>query len=158
MFRQLWTSFCHALDGLKYCLRNERNFRVHIIAAITVIGLALLLDFVVWEWLVLLFTITFVWVCEMLNTALETTLNLITKEVHPMIKIAKDVCAGAVLVSAFGSVIVAFLIFFSKERCLKYLEMIRNNPKGLALFLLISFGFAFLSYFFIRGEKKNAEE
>ena len=49
MFRQLWTSFCHAFDGLKYCLRNERNFRVHIIAAITVIGLALLLDFVAWE-------------------------------------------------------------------------------------------------------------
>lgn len=158
MFRQLWRSFCHAFDGFRYCLQNERNFRVHMIAAITVMGLSLLLDFSVWERLALLFTITFVWVCEMLNTALEATLDLITKETNPLIKVAKDVSAGAVLVSALGSVIVALLLFFSKERCVVYLEMIRNNPKGVFLFLLISFGFAFLSYFFIRGEKKNAEE
>lgn len=158
MFRRLWTSFAHAGDGLLYCIRHERNFRVHLIAAITVMGLSLLLDFSVWERLALLFTITFVWVCEMLNTALEATLDLISKENHPLIKVAKDVSAGAVLVSAIGSVIVAILLFFSAERCAWYGKVIRERPSVFLLFLLISFCFAFLSYFFIRGEKNNAEE
>lgn len=158
MFRQLWKSFLYAKDGLVHCIRTERNFRVHMVAAITVMGLSLLLDFSALERLALLFTITFVWVCEMFNTALEATLDLITKEQQPLVKIAKDVSAGAVLISAIGSIVVAVLLFFSAERCRQYLELICENPTGAVLFLVTSFCFAVLSYFFIRGEKKDAED
>lgn len=156
MFRQLWNSFRHAADGIAYCVRHERNFRVHLVAAVTVMTLSFLLGFTALERLALLFTITFVLVCEMINTALEATLNLVTMEIHPLVKIAKDVSAGAVFVSAIGSVIVAVLLFFSAERCRQYLAMIQGNPQGFFLFLFFALCFAVLSYFFIRGEKKDA--
>ena len=104
-------SFKHAIDGILYCVRTQPNFRLHLFAAILVIFLGKYLKIESTEWIILAFTIILVLVAEMVNTALESMTDLITKEYHQEAKIAKDVSAGMVLVSAISAVIVGVIIF-----------------------------------------------
>lgn len=76
--------------------------------------LALLMDFSTSEWLLLLFTISFVLIMELFNTALESIVNLVSPDVRPNAKIAKDVSAGAVLLSASVAVLVGIRLFLPK--------------------------------------------
>jgi len=89
----LRASFGYAFAGLGYCLRTQRNFRIHVAigAAATVLGLLLGLTWV--EWAVLAVTMVLVLVAEMVNTMIESLVDLVTQEYHPLAKTAKDVAA-----------------------------------------------------------------
>jgi len=113
-FRSLPHSFRYAITGLKVAARNEPNFQVHIFAASVVLAGAALLRFSTIEWLFLLFTTTFVIVLELLNTSIEALVNLVSPEVRPQAKIAKDVSAAMVLIAALMSVSVGVLLFIPK--------------------------------------------
>jgi len=108
------TSFKFALEGLKLAFLSEPNFRVHTLFAITVLILALILGFNLAEWTILLFTISFVIVMELFNTAVEAIVDLVSPEIKPKAKIAKDVAAAAVLISAMVAVIIGFVLFIPK--------------------------------------------
>ena len=103
-------SFRYAFAGLWYALCTQRNARVHLLAAVavTAMGLWLRLDAV--RWAVLVLTIALVFFAEMANTGVEATVDLVTPEYHPLAKVAKDVSAGAVLVTAMAAVVVGLLI------------------------------------------------
>ena len=112
--KTIWDSFRYAGQGLKYTLATQRNFRIHTLALLAITALVIFLDFSALE-IVLLFGTAFaVLICELFNTAIEKTVDLITTEYSPLAKIAKDVSAGAVLISAINSIFVAYLIFFDR--------------------------------------------
>ncbi len=103
-------SFEHAYHGLLYTLRTQRNMRIHMVIATLVLIVSLLLGVSKLELAVLILTILLVLITEMFNTALEFTVDLFTKEYHPLAKLAKDVSAGAVLIASIGAVMIGWLI------------------------------------------------
>ena len=104
-------SFGPAFQGLFYMLKNEKNTWVHLLATIFAFALAIVLKISVTEWLFIISAIFLVWIAEFINTAIENTLDFITKEHHLEIKIIKDISAGFVLMAAFYSVVCASIIF-----------------------------------------------
>ena len=110
-------SFRHALAGLVFVLRSQHNAWLHALAtALALVAGAVLhwtgvKDFTPGEWCALAVAITVVWVAEAFNTGLEVLADAITSERHPVVKIAKDVAAGAVLVAAIGATIVGIILF-----------------------------------------------
>jgi len=103
-------SFRWAFAGLWYVLRTQRNARIHLLAAIAVIAMGFWLHLDVLRWSVLVLTIALVFFAEMVNTVAEAVVDLVTDEYHPIARTAKDVSAGAVLVTAMASVVVGLLV------------------------------------------------
>ncbi len=112
--RTLLDSFNAAFDGVVYALKTQRNMRLHFLATGIVLLASLIFKLTKLEILMLFVTIAFVIVAEMINTAIEVVVDLITQELHPLAAIAKNVAAGAVLVAATVAVIVGYMIFFPK--------------------------------------------
>lgn len=104
-------SFKCAMNGIKYVFSSQRNILIQVYIGIIAIVLGFLFKITEIEWLVLILTIVFVILSEFINTSIETTVDLITEEYNEKAKIAKDVAAGAVLISAICSIIVGFIIF-----------------------------------------------
>lgn len=104
-------SFGYALAGVAHCLKSERNFRFHSFAAAVVILCGLFFHLALWEWVAVLLVIALVLMSEMLNTALESLVDLCVTEYHPLAKVAKDVAAGAVFVFCFFAAIIGLIIF-----------------------------------------------
>lgn len=109
--RHLYDSVKDAIRGIFHVLRSERNMRIHMIAGISVIGLAGVLKIPRLEMLILLLTIGMMFVTELINTAFEEVVNLITEEYHPLAGIVKNIAAGAVLVAALTALGVGYIVF-----------------------------------------------
>lgn len=112
--RSFYQSFKYAIEGFVYCVRTQRNMRIHLTAAVFVLLCSFFLRLKAFELMVLILTISLVFICEMFNTAIEKAVDVATGEFHPFAKAAKDVAAGAVLVSAVNSVIMGYLLFANK--------------------------------------------
>ncbi len=107
-------SFRHAFDGFVHNIKTQPNFRFHLLAMISVILAGTYFSISFYEWMTLLFTFNMVIVSEMLNTAIEAMVDLITLERRQDAKVAKDVSAGMVLVSAIFSIAIGLFIFVPK--------------------------------------------
>ena len=117
MFRRihrLFKSFTYAFDGLKYAFKYEQNILVHTLATILVIIAGFFFKISLFEWLVLALIIGLVIATELINTSIEATIDLVTKETHPLAKIAKDTAAAAVLVFGLTAIIIGCIIFLPK--------------------------------------------
>jgi diacylglycerol kinase (ATP) len=99
-----------ALRGLALMLRSQHNAWVHAVATVAVLALGLLLGVTAAGWCGLVLAMMAVWTAEALNTALELLADVASPEFHPLVAQAKDVAAGAVLLSALGSVVIGLLI------------------------------------------------
>ncbi|MCR2803177.1 diacylglycerol kinase family protein [Paenibacillus soyae] len=104
-------SFTYALSGIRFALKSERNMRFHCGAAVVVIALGLWLSITVTEWCLILLSIALVMSLELVNTAIEQTVNLASPNQHPVAKAAKDVAAGAVTLAAFFASIIGLIVF-----------------------------------------------
>ncbi|MGH7245367.1 MAG: diacylglycerol kinase family protein [Candidatus Levyibacteriota bacterium] len=111
-------SFKYAFEGVWYAIKYNQNLRVHIVVAILVILASIFFHVDPFEMGILGVMILLVIASEMINTAIEQMVDLITKEHRQEAKVAKDVAAGMVLVAAVGSVIVGILIFVPHIRLL----------------------------------------
>ena len=100
----------HALRGIMSLIKNDNNFRIHLLAVIVVIILGFWIEFSEGEWLVVILTIGGVLALEAVNTAIETIIDLVSPEYHILAKKAKDVAAGAVLLFVFAALGVAGVI------------------------------------------------
>ncbi|RJR15557.1 diacylglycerol kinase family protein [Candidatus Microgenomates bacterium] len=107
-------SFKNAFSGLFWALKTQPNFRIHLSIATAVVVLGLYVGLTSYEWLILTFTIFWALAAEMINTAIEAVCDLVTHEWKEEIKIAKDVSAAMMLVTALGSAIIAAIIFLPK--------------------------------------------
>lgn len=123
-------SFNYAVSGIIYALKRERNMKIHFTISAIVIFLSLFFNFSRPELLLLLFSITLVLITEMINTAIEATIDLITNEFHPLARVVKDIAAGAVLIAAINSLVVGYLLFFDRLNPYtnKILFKIKNSP------------------------------
>lgn len=107
-------SMNHALDGISYTATHERNFRIETCIAFIVSILGVILHISLIEWTILVLVIAMVLSLEIVNTAIERNVDLVTKEYRELARIAKDASAGAVLVMSMFSLIIGILIFLPK--------------------------------------------
>jgi diacylglycerol kinase (ATP) len=103
-------SFRYAWYGLVLMLRSQHNAWLHAFASLCILGASVLFGLTSGEWCWIILAIMAVWTAEALNTALEFLADAATPEFHPLVKCAKDVAAGGVLISALGSVIIGLLV------------------------------------------------
>lgn len=111
---KFFKSFGYASEGLLHAFKSERNFKVHIFAAVIVIFAGLMTGLSMSEWLMIIILIGGMLALEMLNSAIERTVDIITVNRNPLAKQAKDLAAGAVLIFAITSAIIGLLIFIPK--------------------------------------------
>ena len=137
--RSIVWSFNHAIDGIVYALRTQRNIRIHVSAATLVLVAALFFHVSRLEFLVLLLTIAFVIGTELVNTAVEATIDVATQSFDPVAKIGKDVAAGAVLVSSICAVVVGYVIFFGRitSTTTQLLVRVRQTPAHITVVALV---------------------
>lgn len=104
-------SFAWAWEGLMFGFRTQRNMRIHGIAALLVVLVALLFRLSPVEFLIVLTAIFMVLIAEAVNTAIESAIDLFSPRYHPVARNAKNAAAGAVLLSAIFSLVVAGFVF-----------------------------------------------
>lgn len=109
---RLWRSFNHAFEGIMYATRTQPNMRVHLVVAALVLLASLVLHLERYYVVALIVLIALVLSLELLNTAIEAIVDLLTVAHHPLAKTAKDAAAGAVLVASVAAVVVGYLIFY----------------------------------------------
>ena len=107
-------SFSYAFNGLKLLLKEEHNSRIHLAITITVLILSILLKISTTEWLFVILLIGFVFVTEILNSAIENLADFVSPEKNNLIKKVKDLAAAGVLLSAVTALIVGIVIFLPK--------------------------------------------
>ena len=149
--KSLLKSFIYAFNGIITAIKTQRNFRIHIIAAIYVFSFSMFYNFSVIEYVVLIFICALVLSLELINTALEHTVDICSPEYNMLAKIAKDCAAGAVLISAIGAVFIGILFFVDFEIIKSILFYYSNNC--IALIGLIIYAIA--ATLFILSPQKN---
>ncbi|WDM24438.1 diacylglycerol kinase family protein [Paenibacillus polymyxa] len=113
MRRQPWRmTFRYAAEGVMYALRTQVNMRIHVAVALLVIVAGLNLHISRLDWLFVCMAIAIVIVAELFNTAVEAAVDLISPDIHPLAKAAKDTAAGAVLLAAVFAVIIGIFVFY----------------------------------------------
>ncbi|TYP54971.1 diacylglycerol kinase [Thermosediminibacter litoriperuensis] len=118
--RTLLESFVYAVSGVLYSLKTQRNLRIHFLTAFLVMAASRYFGLSPLELAAVFFAVSLVIITEMINTAVETTVDMITERYHPLARIAKNVAAGAVLVAALNAVVIGYLIFFDRIRPLLF--------------------------------------
>lgn len=104
-------SFVYAFNGIFTSIKNERNIKIHIVIMILVIIFGIILKISKTEWLICIILFGLVISMELINSAIEKVVDLVTKEKNEQAKIIKDTAAGAVLVTAIAAAIIGFMIF-----------------------------------------------
>ncbi len=105
-----------AIEGIIYSVRTQRHMRYHLVVALVALLVSLVVNISRGEFILLSMAIILVLVTEMLNTAIEETIDMISEGYHPRAKVAKDIAAGVVLVASMGSLILAYLILYPALR------------------------------------------
>ncbi len=110
----LYKSFGYAFQGIFNTIRTERNIKIHCAAAILVTIFGIWLQISKTEWMICFILFGLILALELVNTAVEATVDLFTEERKPLAKKAKDAAAGAVLVAAIFAAVIGILIFIPK--------------------------------------------
>ncbi len=143
-------SFGYAFSGITHCLKTQRNFRIHTVAAVTVIGFGILYGLTPTEWAIIMLTIGGVLACEMINTAIESAVDRTGTHIDGYGKTAKDSAAGATLILAIISVVIAVFIFSDLDRLLPALTALFTTWK-VGLFI----AYVIVSVIFIKGKNQK---
>lgn len=112
--KKLRNSFKYAFEGVHRELREEQNLKIHILIMLLVILSGFLLKISLMEWIICIILFGFVICLELINTAIELTVDLAMPEIHEKAKAAKDIAAAAVLIAAICSAIIGVIIFLPK--------------------------------------------
>jgi diacylglycerol kinase (ATP) len=132
-------SFNYAFEGVIHVLRTQRNMRIHFLIATVVLVIALAIGVSKFELIALLIAISFVLIAEMINTAIESAIDVATTSFDPMAKLAKDIAAGAVLIASANAVAVGYLVFSRKlaDPGTRVIDRIRDLPVNITLIALV---------------------
>lgn len=117
----------NATNGIIYAATTQRNIRIQLVLAVIVMVLSLFYGLNTAEFLCLLFAVFMVIFAELINTAIETVVDLFVDVYHPKAKISKDVAAGAVVLAACNALVVGYFIFFKEENLKAISDSIFNN-------------------------------
>jgi diacylglycerol kinase (ATP) len=132
-------SFNWAFEGVIHVLRTQRNMRIHFAVAAGVLILAFSYGVTKLELMALLIAISFVLIAEMVNTAIEGTIDLATTSFDPLAKMAKDIAAGAVLIASVNAVVIGYLVFADRlsQPSGRLVSTIRDAPINLTVIALV---------------------
>ena len=151
VLRELWAllkSFGYAAKGIGYGIMTQRNLRIHLTALLTVVVFNIMAGLSITHWCIELLCCILVISLELVNTALESACDYISTEYQPLIGHAKDASAGAVLVSAVGSAVIAVLIFLQDGNYVSNVERILRQHSwvmyALAAGIVLALIFIFL--------------
>lgn len=131
--RPLIESFNYAIQGLVHVLKTQRNMRIHFFFAFLALLFSLFFDLTRLELIAIFFAITLVLISELFNTALEASIDIYTTTYDPLAKMAKDVAASAVLLSALNALFVGYFVFF--PRLNKFSLLAIKRVKSLSLYV-----------------------
>jgi len=131
--------FKYAIEGVVHVFRTQRHMRFHFLTMVLVLVFSLVLRLKREEVIVLLFTISLVLAAEMFNTAIEAVVDLVTQTYHPLAKFAKDIAAGAVLITSINALAVAFLLFPGGSRLKLLSEEVGLHSPGLPTVAAVTF-------------------
>jgi diacylglycerol kinase (ATP) len=131
--RDVLGPFRVAFSGMIYTFKTQRHMRFHLYVVVVVLLLGMFVNLGMREMLVLLFTISLVLVAEMFNSAIEATVDLVQPTYHPLAKFAKDIAAGAVLITTIIALVVGGLLILGEGRW----EQIKLNLTGESLNLQV---------------------
>ena len=107
----IWRSMGFAFDGLRHAFRSQRSLRIESLIAGLIVVIGFALDISRLEWVIVIISIFFIIGLELVNTAIEAVVDLVSPEYHPVAKAAKDVASAAVLTSAVGGLVAGLVIF-----------------------------------------------
>ena len=129
----------NAINGIIYATTTQSNIKKQLLIAVFVVIISLFFELSKAEFLIFMFTIVLILFAEMVNTAIETVVDLYTDLYHPKAKIAKDVAAGGVVITAINALIVAYFLFFDKvsDIGLQFIRNIISSPIHLAFSTVI---------------------
>ncbi len=132
-------SWKNAFNGIIYATTTQSNIKRQLLIAVAVVIISLFFDLNRAEFLCFLFTIVLIIFAEMVNTAIETVVDLYIDVYHPKAKIAKDVAAGGVVITTINAVIVAYFLFFDKiaDIGLNFIKNVTNSPSHLAFAIMV---------------------
>lgn len=105
-------SLKHAVDGIKYAISHEKNFRIESLVAFFVVVFIFFFRVKNWEAVMLILMIMWVLVSELINTVLERVVDILKPRIHPYARLIKDLMASVVLISSLAALIVGIIIFF----------------------------------------------
>jgi diacylglycerol kinase (ATP) len=137
--RTLLESFNFAVEGIIHVVRTQRNMRIHLLAAVVVLVAAIWIGVSKLELIALLLAISFVFIAEMINSALEQAIDVATTSFDPLAKLAKDVAAGAVLIATINAIAIGYLVFSGEiaDRSSRLLDRLRDAPAQVTLIALV---------------------
>ena len=137
----------NAINGIIYATTTQSNIKKQLLIAVFVVIISLFFELSKAEFLIFMFTIVLILFAEMVNTAIETVVDLYTDLYHPKAKVAKDVAAGGVVITAINALIVAYFLFFDKvsDIGLQFIRNIVSSPIHLAFSTVIIVVIAILS-------------
>lgn len=138
-FRKLVESANYAIEGILHSAKTQRHVRYHLYAAIVILILSLILGVSRYEFLIIVIVSAIVLSVEMLNSAVEETVNILFKEYDRRAKVIKDVAAGAVLTTAVGAAIVGYIVFLPYLHSAFYsgITVARHSSEDLAIISLV---------------------
>lgn len=139
---KLFRSFNHAFEGIMYAARTQANMRIHLFVAALVLTATLLLRLDRFYVIALIVLIAMVLALELVNTAIEAIVDLLTVAHHPLAKTAKDAAAGAVLIASAAAVAVGYLIFYQgiTSGGVTVFAAVQAVPANVALIVLVVAG------------------
>ncbi|CAN7439194.1 diacylglycerol kinase [Paenibacillus sp. LjRoot153] len=138
-FRKWRRSFRYAYEGIKYALDTQRNMKFHFSVAFLVLLAALFVHLSKTDILFILLAVTLMIVTELINTAVEKTVDLAMPDRHPLAKIAKDVAAASVLVSAMFAIVVGLVVFYEPiDQLLRHTRLQETPMSAGAIWILIA--------------------
>ena len=129
----------NAINGIIYATTTQANIKKQLVIAVAVVIISLFFNLSKAEFLIFLFTIILIIFAEMVNTAIETVVDLYVDVYHPKAKIAKDVAAGGVVITTINAIIVAYFLFFEKisDMGIAFIQNVANSPTHLAFATII---------------------
>ncbi|MEK4977398.1 diacylglycerol kinase family protein [Bacillus sp. FSL K6-6540] len=110
--QSLYRAFGCAMRGILTAVQTERNMKIHIAAALIVFIAAALLQLDRIRWLFLVLAVSLVFIAELVNTAVEAIIDLVSPEEHVLARVAKDTAAGAALVAAVFAIVIGIMVFY----------------------------------------------
>lgn len=137
-YRNALTGFKYAQEGILHVFRTQPHMRYHFLTMTAVLFAGLLMNLDSHDMLSLLFAGTLVMVAEMINTAIEKVVDMVTENYSPVAKLAKDVAAGAVLLAAMNALIAGVLIFFGQQKLHSIQDrMTQNLPSDVTVVIAV---------------------
>jgi len=130
-------SFRYAVEGIVHVFRTQKHMRFHFLTVVLVLSIGLLLRLGRVEMAALFIVVSGVLVAEMMNTAIESVVDMVTQAYHPLAKLAKDIAAGAVLIASITAAIVGGILFFGSNRLEALHLRLERDPPSVTVILTV---------------------